>query len=131
MSYPKLVPEFKVKWIKALRSGEYAQGQSCLRLNEGSKPQFCCLGVACDLFDSSRWGYQPPPDSERRKEQEWAGESRLPPNELDEEVFVLKSRVNDEMNLADVLYDAFDKLARLNDNGKTFVEIADWIEENL
>ena len=33
------------KWVKALRSGEYKQGKELLR--EGDK--FCCLGVACEL----------------------------------------------------------------------------------
>jgi len=39
-------PEVKAKWIAALRSGEYAQGQNRHR----TKDSFCCLGVLCDLF---------------------------------------------------------------------------------
>lgn len=34
------------KWVKALRSGDYKQGQ--FNLNKDGK--FCCLGVACELF---------------------------------------------------------------------------------
>jgi hypothetical protein len=34
-----------IKWIQALRSGEYRQGRHLLR--EGTA--HCCLGVACDL----------------------------------------------------------------------------------
>ena len=34
------------KWVKALESGRYKQGNGSL-LRDG---QFCCLGVACDLF---------------------------------------------------------------------------------
>lgn len=34
-------------WLTALESGDYEQGNSVLR-NRGD--QFCCLGVACDLF---------------------------------------------------------------------------------
>lgn len=37
--------EIKEKWIKALRSGEYKQGQYQLK----SGNNFCCLGVLCDL----------------------------------------------------------------------------------
>ena len=37
-------PEIKQKWIDALRSGEYVQGNG--KLNTGA---FCCLGVLCDL----------------------------------------------------------------------------------
>ena len=33
-------------WVKALRSGDYHQGEGRLRKNDS----FCCLGVACDIF---------------------------------------------------------------------------------
>lgn len=44
--------QIKQRWIDALRSGEYSQGQGCLHdsshdLINGS---FCCLGVLCDLY---------------------------------------------------------------------------------
>lgn len=38
----KLDPEFKAKWVAALRSGEYKQCKGALHLNGGH----CCLGVA-------------------------------------------------------------------------------------
>ena len=34
------------KWVAALRSGEYQQGQFNLRTGD----KFCCLGVACDVY---------------------------------------------------------------------------------
>lgn len=34
------------KWANALRSGKYKQGLLCLQFNGN----YCCLGVACDLF---------------------------------------------------------------------------------
>jgi len=37
----------KKKWVAALRSGEYKQGQRQLHNADGDK--FCCLGVLCDL----------------------------------------------------------------------------------
>ena len=42
--------EFKARWVAALRSGEYEQGQGQLvaDLGDGQKV-FCCLGVACEL----------------------------------------------------------------------------------
>ncbi len=40
----KLKPEFKAKWVAALRSGEYQQGKRALNPQEG---HYCCLGVAC------------------------------------------------------------------------------------
>lgn len=38
-------PEIKVKWVNALRSGEYKQGNG--KLNRDGA--FCCLGVLTDL----------------------------------------------------------------------------------
>lgn len=40
------------KWVKALRSGGYQQGQNKLKNHEGA---FCCLGVACDLVRPNGW----------------------------------------------------------------------------
>lgn len=48
---PKLKPEIKQKWIKALRSGEYQQTKGRLKRDDG----FCCLGVLCDVYDPSGW----------------------------------------------------------------------------
>lgn len=38
--------EARKKWVEALRSGEYAQGEKCLFSNG----RYCCLGVACEVF---------------------------------------------------------------------------------
>ena len=38
-------------WLDALRSGNYKQGKNRLRRDK----YFCCLGVACDVYDSSQW----------------------------------------------------------------------------
>ena len=35
------------RWVTALRSGSYVQGRGCLR---SADDEFCCLGVANDLF---------------------------------------------------------------------------------
>lgn len=44
----------KAKWVAALRSGAYQQGQGALK----SDDKFCCLGVLCDLYaieNNARW----------------------------------------------------------------------------
>ncbi|NBQ68164.1 MAG: hypothetical protein EBU46_04735, partial [Nitrosomonadaceae bacterium] len=42
--------EIKQRWLNALRSGKYKQGEGSLRqLDNEGKPQYCCLGVLCDL----------------------------------------------------------------------------------
>lgn len=43
----KLPKSFKTKWVKALKSGKYIQGQYLL-YNEDADT-YCCLGVACDI----------------------------------------------------------------------------------
>lgn len=44
--------EIKQKWVEALRSGEYEQGDGRLVsvIKETGKPKYCCLGVLCDLY---------------------------------------------------------------------------------
>ena len=47
------------KWVDALRSGKYTQGQLCLRRTVEGESTFCCLGVACDLYAQEvggKWG---------------------------------------------------------------------------
>lgn len=66
-----LPKELKAKWVKALRSGEYQQGQGqlCTRTNDGSY-SFCCLGVLEDVAGKTSrsemsingWGYLQTPE---------------------------------------------------------------------
>ncbi len=44
--------ELKKRWVEALRSGQYKQGQKQLRPDADT---FCCLGVLCDLLDANGW----------------------------------------------------------------------------
>lgn len=39
------------KWVEALRSGEYKQGQGALRPSDS---KFCCLGVGCDVYRKAK-----------------------------------------------------------------------------
>jgi hypothetical protein len=42
------------RWIKALRSRKYKQGYGLLhRVDEMGNHLFCCLGVACELYNES------------------------------------------------------------------------------
>lgn len=48
--------EFIRKWVDALRSGNYNQCKHQLRTNtKEGKSSFCCLGVACDVYDARLW----------------------------------------------------------------------------
>ena len=49
-------PEFKERWLAALRSGQYTKGRGTLRaVHIDGTSEFCCLGVACDLIDPDGW----------------------------------------------------------------------------
>jgi hypothetical protein len=114
--------ELKQKWVEALRSGKYQQGTGVLRTTDN---EYCCLGVLCDLVDRSAWG-------------------------VAEETFTCVNGVD----VPRVAYDFHSKgdsscyslpytlevnlkltnttpLIDMNDGGKSFAEIADWIEREI
>ncbi len=106
----KLPIEFKEKWIAALRSGEYEQGEIMLHY----KGTFCCIGVACVI----------------------SGYSLL---ELDETGYAYSfkfPRVPDVISGSAAGNNIVKTLANMNDGTDgirkhSFLEIADYIEANL
>jgi len=48
-----------MKWVKALRSGEYKQGTKLLKFNG----KYCCLGVACEIMPDKFIPIQEGPDA--------------------------------------------------------------------
>jgi len=110
-------PQIKQKWVSALRSGDYQQTQEHLRTEDG----FCCLGVLCDLYGkennvewklpgmSPYYGFQSCVVELPLSVMEWAGVE-------DDDPYISAKR---------------NTLAVINDNGTTFNEIADLIEEHL
>lgn len=101
----KNLPEdFKEKWLVALRSGKYPQTSHVLY-----RPQigFCCLGVAgkvCGIDESQMVGKTSLHD--------------------------FKGLVPENLTLCSANTMA-DFLMRMNDDGKSFSQIADYIEKNL
>lgn len=102
--------KIKKEWLKALRSGEYKQGKYSLHKNG----RFCCLGVLYDaclgdewIYDVGAWGYE--------------GDSEIETGGFDP---AMCSRAGFSIDEAIAL-------AVMNDNGKSFSEIADYIEKNL
>lgn len=98
------------KWATALESGKYAQGKG--KLQHG--PLFCCLGVLCDL--AKKEGVEVHCDTDGKilggflhvSVMEWA-----------------------EMSSCSGEMYPDNSLLFLNDSGKTFVEIAKVIRENV
>jgi hypothetical protein len=48
------IKENRAKWCEVLRTDKYEQGQSVLRTRDS---EFCCLGVAADIFNPGGWSY--------------------------------------------------------------------------
>lgn len=98
--------EIADKWIKALRSGKYKQGKE--DLHDSVHNTFCCLGVLCDI------GYAQPHHN---------GDAYIENDPDLTENCYLETKDGYIPSLGT-------DLAKLNDNGTTFEEIADIIEKN-
>lgn len=122
----KMNPEIKQKWVEALRSGEYTQGSEALyRIDENS---FCCLGVLCDI---------------RRKElnqdfsffdeilEDTGGEEYLPRQIVDWAEFSINYVSRCDFGYRVEIPENKEVLDQLNDDGVSFLEIADKIEKYL
>lgn len=97
--------DMKQKWLEALRSGQYSQTKGTLKSSEG----YCCLGV----FLSAVVGEEPPVcdvDDE-------TGNIYEGPEEMYETCRDYIPGI------------VFRKGIEMNDQGKTFLDIADMIEE--
>lgn len=99
-------PEVKDKWVEALRSGKYKQGKTTLRTGD----HFCCLGVLCDISGLAEWRSMP--------------YQRYLYSEL--ELFLPE----DVTDWAEIYAGQYE-LSEMNDQGRSFTQIADYIEENL
>lgn len=110
--------EIKEKWVNALRSGEYQQGKGGL-LCEG---KYCCLGVLSDLYAKEHnieW-----------KEEEYSKFKSLLDSDKILPIEIRKWAELEEENPY-VFNDYHQTLAELNDNGLSFIGIADLIEKQL
>jgi hypothetical protein len=102
----------KEKWLVALRSGEYKQGQN--QLFDGEK--YCCLGVLAEICGMEIADYA----------------DEILENGVEEGYEPLFSLV--DTNLAIYTKDEpkfSDKLIGMNDGGSSFGDIANFIEQKL
>lgn len=111
--------DIKERWIKALRSGEYKQGIYVLKNGD----TYCCLGVLCDLYSK---------ETKKANFEMIGGRGNLFLGHLS----VLPQEVVDWANFNDQegeisLNGKEATLTGINDNGATFEEIADIIEEQF
>lgn len=126
----KMDPEWKQKWLAALRSGEYKQGQGQLvQQHSDGAVVYCCLGVLCaitkpHLISIRDGGINYPAVAEElgAGPDEEIANTYLP--------FPVLTQVGLPTEGNEVCTTQMD-LAEKNDRGATFPEIADWIERNL
>lgn len=128
----KLKKKVKDRWVKALRSGKYTQGQEKLRDKDDN---FCCLGVLCDLHAKA---HELPEKKKPIKNwyYSYGGQSEFPPKSVWE--WAVKAghpNVNETGELTKNCYNVCDtlegKLSKFNDSGKSFNWIASYIERYL
>lgn len=117
----------KEEWLKALRSGEYKQGDGCLK----SGDEFCCLGILSDIYakeKSLQWRPEFFNAAKDDSEDKFIYERAAIPR-----AFVCEWAELSEPNpkIKPIKVGAPDSLAAMNDAGYTFNEIADVIEEQL
>lgn len=137
-------PEYKARWVEALRSGKYQQGKG--RLNGEGK--FCCLGVLCDVVKdevggSWRDNFQPDGDAGTinmpffvcpSHDGSWENSaSAYPPFEVRNLTGLEFQNPMVKVPAGKLLVEPYaDTLSSLNDSGDySFEEIADIIEAQL
>ncbi len=113
--------DIKAEWIKALLSGDYGQGESCLRQDN----KFCCLGVLCDIHAKSDCADEDWKPDNYEDHMYYLGQSLSLPNEV--RLWAGLTQSNPTFSNIGMPH-PYDDLAALNDNGYTFEEIAKVIE---
>lgn len=108
MNKNKLPKTFKKKWIAALRSGQYKQGECSLHRDNA----FCCLGVAAVICGASIKSID--------------GKVDLKDLNFDLDIKI-PHLLNHDIGESELV----DKLINFNDTGKSFNWIASYIERYL
>lgn len=114
--------EIAIRLVKALRSNRYKQTTRALKINKN----YCCLGVLCKISKLGKFG---------RIKSTSSNEGAYPyiiKGEL-HEISVLPKRVMEWAGMNSdigILENDAETLANYNDTGKSFLEIADIIEQN-
>lgn len=124
--------------IATLRSGKYQQTKGRLRETIGPNGEqgYCCLGVACDLFDSTRWREEFPREWVYSVAPNMVVGIRTSGTVLPDEVcrhygFEIASGIDIRSIVIfgkGKVKEILESLSSLNDSGMSFAHIADLIE---
>lgn len=112
--YKAMNQAVKAKWLKALRGGRYKQGNGALTAGEG----YCCLGVVCKVnrLTAKKYVTADEPGTESKDYTEFETACYL--SDFGQKVVGLSAKTQK-------------RLANMNDEGRDFKQIADWIERYL
>lgn len=135
--------EVKDLWVRALRSGEYQQGDGRLVTFVEGQPKFCCLGVLTDLYikrnEDLVWS-EPEVSTRGICYSHADGQHLLLPDSVkywaglrisDPHVSLLSLSEEQKERLKPANRMSLIALSVLNDQGFSFEEIAGLIEKNL
>lgn len=113
--------KIKRDWIKALRSGEYGQAEGFLTNADGDS--MCCLGVLYDSCIDGDWLWS--------KHGGWCVPGEDPEYPSHGECTTKEMPSLSVLRKMGLSIEQADVLSGMNDSGRTFQEIADWIEANV
>lgn len=99
-------------WLEALRSGKYEQGKDQLVEGQPGEERYCCLGVACAVYNKHH----------KKKVDLYSGEQFA--LRMDKKVVKQWLGLRTTLGHCNAGY----TLTRLNDRGTSFSKIADIIE---
>src|SRR6266404_6801465 len=118
------------RWVKALRSGKYSQCTGSLsKESPDDEVSYCCLGVLCEISEQGKWvpeGYREGKGYGATRKEAAHCEGQLPST-------VVKwagLKTDDGFFGTNRKTDANKELATLNDEGRSFKQLANLIEKH-
>lgn len=110
------------QWVRALRSGFYKQGIGFLCRIVDDEPQYCCLGVLNEVLGT-------PKRQSANIISYYNDFPEAPPT--DEDTYYAPYTNSLYLSRYGIDGDVHHDLIGMNDRGRSFDEIADWIERNV
>ena len=128
----KLRPSVKKAWVEALRSGKYEQGRNCLHERTQLVDRYCCLGVLCEVAIDKGLNITSGSPRDAGDLVDYDGAvTYLPESVYDWATTDDRDPYRRDFVVPHPLREGKQSLSALNDNGHSFKDIADLIEEHL
>lgn len=128
-------PELKKEWVSALRSGKFAQVQGKLKNRVNGGYGYCCLGVLCEISPDIDMNYHIGHGRPKILNRDIVKDILEEAYYDDDHEFLIEDEEFDHALrryfFGQYGYDHHDILVKMNDDGESFEDIADYIEKNL